>query len=121
MRHEIAFSRWFLPLAVITGLWPRWSDIETDADDVSVRMSWAFRATIPRKAVASVSRPERRPLSIGVHGWRGRWLVNGSTRNLVTIDIEPAARCQVIGVPLRLNQLMVSVDDPDRLIADLTD
>lgn len=62
----------------------------------------------------------RLPLSIGVHGWRGRWLVNGSRRGLVTIEIEPPARARVIGFPVRLRRLDVSVDEPEALVASLS-
>ncbi len=57
--------------------------------------------------------------SRGAHGWRGRWLVNGAGDGLVVIDISPPARARVTGVPVRLRELTVSVEDPDALAAEL--
>jgi hypothetical protein len=56
----------------------------------------------------------------GVHGWRGRWLVNGSSSGLVGVDLNPPARARVGPVPVTVRELRVSVDDPDGLVAALT-
>jgi hypothetical protein len=37
----------------------------------------------------------------GVHGWRGSWLVNGSSSGLVRFEIEPAVRALIMGIPVR--------------------
>lgn len=50
-----------------------------------------------------------------VHGFAGRWLVNGSGEGILALDLEPAQQARVLGVPVRLRQLLVSVDDPDAL------
>lgn len=34
---------------------------------------------------------------IGVHGWRGRWLVNGAVSGIATLEIDPPARASVLG------------------------
>ena len=84
-------------------------------------MAWGFSADVPRSAIADARRWEgRRPLSIGVHGWRGRWLVNGSRQGLVVIDVDPPHRARVAGVPVSLRELIVSVEHPDDLVAALT-
>ena len=88
-------------------------------DIVHVQLGWAFRARFPRSAVAAIDRPTRAPISRGAHGWRGRWLVNGAGRPLVDITLEPRQRAWVMGFPVRLVHLIVSVDDPDGLIAAL--
>ena len=56
---------------------------------------------------------------IGVHGWRGRWLVNGAANGLVAVEIDPPACARVLGVPVRLRYVRVSVQDPDALVAAL--
>jgi hypothetical protein len=56
-------------------------------------------------------------LTRGVHGLAGRWLVNGSSRGLVAVTIEPPARAFVVGFPVRLRVVTVSVEDPEGLIA----
>jgi hypothetical protein len=88
-------------------------------DHLRVRMGFSFRAEIPLASITGV-----RPFSglvggIGVHGWRGRWLVNGAASGIVTIDIEPPARAKVLGVPVPLRTLQVSVESPEELIAAL--
>jgi hypothetical protein len=60
------------------------------------------------------------PLTRGVHGWAGRWLVNGSGDGILSIDLEPRQRAYVMAVPVSLRQLQVSVDDPPALAAALS-
>jgi len=75
-------------------------------------MGWAFRAHFPQSAVANATRR-------GVHGFAGRWLVNGSGDGILAIDLAATQRARVLGVPVRLRQLLVSVNDPDALAAQL--
>jgi hypothetical protein len=100
-------------------LTPRRSYLELAADRVRVRMGWGFRADIPRPSLRA---PRRVPnaISIGVHGRRGRWLVNGAAGPLVAVAIDPPAPARVLGVPIRLRELIVSVPDPDAVIAELS-
>jgi hypothetical protein len=110
-------NRVFLALL---GLGPRSSGIDVEGDTVRVRMGWGFRAAIPRAAIRGARAELRLPfLGWGVHGWRGRWLVNGSSRGLVRIDLDPAQRARVTGVPVRLRELWISVERPDELVAVL--
>ncbi len=95
--------------------------MEVNGDEVRVQMAWAFRCRFPKTAIASATEHHgRHPLSRGVHGFAGRWLVNGSGRGLLTIDLRPAQRCYVMGFPVRLRQLMVSVDEPAAVATALT-
>jgi hypothetical protein len=92
---------------------PNASYVEIGSAEVAVRMAWAFRATFDRSAIAGASiLPTRIPLTRGVHGWAGRWLVNGAGDGIVTIDFEPSQRAYVMGFPVKLRQLQVSVDTP---------
>jgi hypothetical protein len=54
-----------------------------------------------------------------VHGFNGRWLVNGSGRGIVGIRLDPVQRAYVIGAPVRLRELLVSVTDADAVAAAL--
>ena len=94
--------------------------VTVSGDQVSVRLWILFLATFPRDAVAGVRHETKRFISIGVHGGRGRWLVNGAWTRLVTIDLEPRQRARVLGVPVRLRQLVLSARDPEALVAVLT-
>ena len=56
---------------------------------------------------------------LDVHGWRGKWLVNGSSSGLVRIDLEPPAHARTGPVPITVRELTVSVDDREELVAAL--
>ena len=88
--------------------------IRVDGETVKVRMSWAFRAKFPKSAVMEVVN-FRPVVSVGVHGWRGRWLVNGANRPIAVVRLSEPARGYVIGFPVNLRELLVSVDDRDAL------
>ena len=93
--------------------------IEVDREQVYVQMSWAFRSRFPRSAVAAVTEAGKHPISRGVHGFAGRWLVNGSGQGILAIDLKPTQRGYLMGFPVRLRQLMVSVSDTAALAAIL--
>lgn len=82
-------------------------------------MGWAFRARFLRSMVISATRYEGRPLSRGVHGLAGRWLVNGAGDRLLQVDLRPAGEARVLGFPVSLRTLLVSVDDPEALASSL--
>jgi len=98
---------------------PRRSSIELDDRDLRVRLGLAFRARIPRAAVRAARMGGRRH-GVGVHGWRGRWLVNTSLRGIVTLELDPPVRARFNGIPLRLRELRLSVDHPDAFVAALS-
>ena len=78
-RIPIRYSKVWTWLLTLTAMPRGLSYIEIDGDAVKVRMSCAFRARFTRGDISSVT--TRRPVvSVGVHGWRGRWLVNGAHR-----------------------------------------
>ncbi len=111
----------FRPLLSVLGAGPKFSSVELEGDILRVRMGWSFHAEI---ALASITQAE--PYTgfvggIGVHGWRGQWLVNGAASGLVSIQMEPPGRAKVLGVPVRLRHLIVSVESPEELLAALAD
>ncbi len=117
MRFPIRFDSWFRGLSTVLLLRPSQAYVDVAGDDVEVRMAWAFRARFPRSAIESAHAVDRAPLSRGVHGIAGRWLVNGSGRGIVALQLAPEQRARVMGVPVRLRELLVSVDEPAALIA----
>jgi hypothetical protein len=119
IRIPISFGA-LKPLFVATGLTPSRCYIEAGPDLVRVRMGWSFFAEVPRASIRSVAHAGDKKWSIGVHGWRGRWLVNGASGPIVGIEIDPPARGRALGFPLRLRELQVSVDDPDAVITALS-
>ncbi len=102
-----------------TALGARSAAIEVDDARIVVTYGPWFRAVLPRVTIAAVDLDERRTISRGVLGWRGRWLVNGAGVGLVRIRFEPEQRARTIGYPVRLRELVVNVADPAALIAAL--
>ncbi len=108
--------RWFL---TILGAPPRWADLRVDGRGrVRVRMSFFFRTRFDRANVADVAR-YRTCVSVGAHGWDGRWLVNGAHRPIAAITLREPVRARVLGFPVHLRELLVSVDDVAALRAAL--
>jgi hypothetical protein len=119
-RFPIKFDTPYALLSTVLLIFPSASYVEIAGNEVSVRMGWAFRTTFHRSRVTGTSIPgDRIPLTRGVHGWAGRWLVNGAGDGILAIDLEPRQRAYVMGFPVNLRQLQVSVDDPAALAASL--
>lgn len=118
-RFPIRFDDWYRMLSTALFLGPSSAYVLVDGDNVEVRMGWAFRSRFPRAAVTSAVETPRRVLSRGVHGFAGRWLINGSSDGLLTIEMASRQRAYVTGFPVRLRRLIVSVDDPAALTAAL--
>lgn len=118
-RIRISFDAWYRALSTLLGLPPSGAYVELGLEDVEVRMGWAFRARFPRAAVKSVEMCDTHPWSRGVHGFGGDWLVNGSSQGLLSVQLEPAQQAYVMGFPVRLRELEVSVEEPDTLMAAL--
>jgi hypothetical protein len=118
-RFPIRFSKVSAVLMRVVGMSPARSYVELDGDVVRVRAGLAFRADIPRASIGAVQPRPYVWTAYGVHGWRGRWIVNGSGHNVVSIAIDPPARARVLGVPVKLRDLWVSLAEPDRLQAAL--
>lgn len=102
---------------VLAGIRPWRSVIEFDEHTISVRMPYAFSMRAPRSSLISAEEVTGRVLSRGVHGWRGRWLVNGAGDRLVLLRFDPPTRGRVLGFPVRVRELTVSVEDPTRVVA----
>jgi hypothetical protein len=117
-RHfPIRFDSWYRVLSSALFLPPSRSFVELDGGEVTVCMGWAFSARFSRSAVESTAPYDSRPVSRGVHGFMGRWLVNGSGDGILAINLSPRQRAYTLGFPIELRQLLVSVEDP-RGLAD---
>jgi hypothetical protein len=119
LRFPIRFHPVNAVLMRVVGMSRTRSYVEVDGDVVRVRAGLAFRADIPRASIRAV---EPRPYvwsAYGVHGWSGRWIVNGSGHGVVSLTVDPPAPARVLGLPVRLRELWVSLVEPDRLQAAL--
>jgi hypothetical protein len=81
-----------------------------------------FHLDIPRASVRSATRSARRIQgTYGVHGGRGRWLVNGSYNGLVELTIDPPRylprQPSTLFRKMKVSSLTISLVDPDGFIA----
>jgi hypothetical protein len=95
-------------------------DVDKARELVTVHFGWGFHAEFALSDVATAARTADVRMTTGAHGWRGRWLVNGASGPIVTITLRGPVRAAVMGLPIRLRELSVSVEQPDQLIAALT-
>lgn len=119
MQYNLSYGFFSRILLTVLGLGKGSSYVVVGTDDVRVKMGWAFTATIPRSAILGVHVRTERVLNRGVHGWRRRWLVNGSTNGLVSITLDPAGTARVWPFTVTLKRLTVSVEQPNELVAAL--
>jgi hypothetical protein len=104
----------------LLGTRPSRSWVEVTESRLRVRLDWGFRLDAPRAAVQAAAPDDRPVRAWGAHGWRGRWLVNGSSSGVVRIDLYPPMRAAVLWLLRpRVRELRVAVDDPAGLIAAL--
>jgi len=119
MRIPIRYSapwRWLLTVLLLP---PRVSYLRIDGDTVKVRLGWAFRTKFRRDDVTDVAN-HRPVVSVGAHGWKGRWIVNGANRTIAMIRLGQPARGRVVGFPVIVREIWVSVDNRDVLRELLT-
>jgi len=119
-RFEISYARWCGLLLGLLGMGRRHSGVIVGPDTVRAQMGWSFDVTIPISSITAVRPYDGRVTGWGVHGWRGRWLVNGSSLGIVEFSLEPPTPSKVVLFNGQLRRLLVSVDDRDGLLAALT-
>ncbi len=113
-RHAIRFGRMNAALLTVLRMGRADSFVEVDDHEVWVHMGAGFSATIPRDSIRSCEPKPYVWWAYGVHGWRGRWVVNGSGHDIVSVKIDPPVRARVLGMPVKLKDLWVSLEDPER-------
>ena len=116
-RFPIRFGMFNAGVMGVLGMGPHKSYVELADDALRVRMGWSFHATVPRSSITHVGRRGYVWWAYGVHGGGGRWIVNGSGHNMVTVRIDPPVKARVLGVRVKLKELWVSLEDPDGFVA----
>ncbi len=106
-------------LLIVLASGPGRSGVVVGEAEIEVTMGVSFGGRVARAAVASARRLDEKVVSRGVHGWRGDWLVNGAGDRLVELRCDPPMHARVLGFPIRVRRLRVSVDDPDGLVEAL--
>lgn len=119
-RFPIRFTGANQAMALL-GILPSRCFVEVGPDVLRVQMTWTFTATVPRSSVRSAIPDDGRVMGWGVHGWRGSWLVNGSSSGIVRVEIDPPGVARLLVWPVTLRVLRVAVEDPAGLIRALTD
>ncbi len=117
-RFEILYSKWLLPLFVVLGLGPSFTHVELSNTELVVRMGWGFVAAIPCSSIRSAERGPDWPWAIGVHtNMRGAWLVNGSSKGIVSLQIDPPVEGRCLGVRMHVKKLGLGLADPQGFLA----
>ena len=80
---------------------------------------WTFSGDVPRSSITDVSQISGPVWAWGAHGWKNRWLVNGSSDGLVRLTLDPPAHGRTLGFPLRVRELTLSLADPDGFVERL--
>jgi hypothetical protein len=121
MDFDIRYHTVLRPLFGLLGAGPAASHVAVTPTEVRVAMGWAFRARIPLRDIVGAAHA-RIPLlyGIGVHGWAGRWAVNGALTGGVRIDLDPPCRARVCGFPVRLRTLRLSLVEPGEFLTTLS-
>jgi hypothetical protein len=97
------------------GLGARHAKVELTEDDLRVRLGWAFRATIARRSIRRAALHRDVWWAIGVHSdlRLKSWLVNGSSKGIVFLDILPPAKGRSGPFRIRIERLGLGLEDPD--------
>lgn len=91
--------------------------VDLDDEHLVVRLGWAFRLAVPRASVVAALPDHGRIGGIGAHGWAGTWLVNTTSKGLVRLELDPPGRATVVGVPVTVRVLRVSLAEPESFLA----
>jgi hypothetical protein len=125
-------GRWFALDYSDMGRVSRWTDTRRGGgpgrggvvlDSTALRVLVpGFRLDIPRASIRSAGRSARSVRgSYGVHGSRGRWLVNGSYDGLVELAIDPPCytprQATTLFLKAKVSSLTLSLVDPDGFIS----
>jgi hypothetical protein len=114
-RFAFRYDRWCGWILGALGSGRRFSRVIVTDEDLDVQLGIAYRGVVPRSSIAAARRWRGRVFGWGAHGWRGRWLVNGSSKGIVVFDVDPPAKGRVIGFPVTVRELALSMEDPEGL------
>ena len=112
------YARWMRPLLALSGLGARRVKVELSDTELVVRAGVWFRVTIARASIRAVERRDDSWWAIGVHtDFRGGWIVNGSPRGMVVVNLDPPARARASGLSVKVKRLALSLEDPEAFIS----
>ena len=100
----------------LLGIRPASSSVVVDDDGRARAPGLGLLASLPSRSVRHVAEDHNRVMGWGAHGWRGRWLVNGSSSGSCASGSTPA-RGPCPRHPDQGPVVRVSVEDPAALVA----
>ena len=115
VRYDFRYDRWCGWLLGLFGSGRRHSRVLVTETGLDVQLGLAFRGVVPRSSIRAAKHWRGPVFGWGAHGWRGRWLVNGSSKGIVVFHIDPPAAGRVVGFRVRVGELAVSMEDPEGL------
>ena len=115
MDLNMRYNRLFHAYSVPFGMGPKRMYVRIGDDNL--RMGWGFRADIPLTSVSNATLESDRVVG---WGWHGECSVNGSTKGVVRLTIDPPVTARVFGVNVQLRVLLISLEDPAVLLAACT-
>jgi len=115
VRYDVRYDQWCGWLLGLLGSGRRYSRVLVTRTGLDVQLGLAFRALVPRSSIRAARRWRGRVYGWGAHGWRGRWLVNGSSKGIVVFQLDPPATGRVVGFKVKIRELAVSLEDPEGL------
>jgi hypothetical protein len=119
-RYAIRVDPAFRVLFSILGAWASIDYVEVGTATVRIRLGWLFHATIARSAITDVRHHADMYGGWGAHGWRHRWLVNGSSKGIIQLDLAPRQPARLLGVwPITLDTVFLSLVEPDGFLAEV--
>lgn len=122
-REQIAYSPLFKPLAVVVGMGPGRTEASVKAGLLRLRMGWAFNLEVPTDLVKSAAVVDDRKWwwGCGAHViGRGRWIINGTLKNLVEIHFREPVTARTLGKRMAVSSVLVSVRDAGAFARQLT-
>jgi hypothetical protein len=117
--YDMRVARWMRPLLAAAGMGRRRTRVVVDDGQLHVVAGFWFRAHIDLDALKRVRRARDMWWAIGVHtDFRGGWLVNGSPRGIVMIDVAPPAPARFVGIRVKVRRLGISLEEPDVFVRE---
>lgn len=117
IRYSKLSRLFFVPLR----LGAQHAKVELTDDTLRVRMGWAFRADITRRSIRRAALHRDVWWAIGVHSDRRfkSWLVNGSSKGIVFLDLLPPAKGRAGPFPITIERLGLGLEDPEGFLRQL--
>jgi hypothetical protein len=110
-----------IPLLLLFGATASRSYVQIDPDTLTARFGW-YRLVIPRSRIESANE-DRWPWYGGL-GWRTNFRsvlgLIGAYSPVVKINLTEPARSRLLGIPIRITDIYVSVESPSTLRAALS-